>query len=953
MDRWTHRLGWGEGDVLMSSLSARGRTGMGSAGFLLLLCLLLCFPGRVAGAHETRWDPAIERGQLPNGLSYLIYDSGKPADPFNIRLIVHAGSVDEAEPSGLAHIMEHMVFQSTRKHPETLHRYFQKIGWRTGVEINAVTRETETQFMIRTRPNDALDLSGALDLMAEIAFGASLTPEDWAKERHVILEELRLTSGTAEQLNRKKKALLRVGSRYVDRPTIGTRQGIEKTTIEDIRAFRDRYYVASNMTLVISGRVDVAEVKSSIEVLFGNAAKAVRPDRSYTVLPLHDGLTAGTIQEAKGTTSQVTYALRLPMPEPGTEQGQKAWLEKYIIGQILRDEVRELAKACVTDVASLGFVVQEPTERRLILAFNARTADHDRAARLLLLTVERLRRKGISQRAFDTARRKAAAINRANIKVATSRTYADWEDKLTNAVLKGGTVEAPVPKAERTERLLAELDLASVNKRLKQMLSANDRVLIYQLAGNAAQKNPDVRVFERYRLRLASLKNLPPLPKPKNAVTKLSPRTPPQWPEFATPVQSGRITQEVKRDDPSIVEWSLSNGDHVVWLKKETAENKVHVLAQSRPGFRNSAFSSVISQAAIQLYDQSGFRFWTKEQYDIWQAHQKQRWDWTISESTLSATIVTAPDNLPEMLEIYAAKLRFGMIRQEAAVDFRSNLARQPANVSDEVDPYHVSSAPPETTIAEHITDQMLQDAAEGLTSAPVQWFVVGPAPDQITRDAFGQVIGAIQRNKTLDPAPRLQKRGSDWLEKPATQTGRAHVEISFFTEHGWSPESAFLVSALNPIARDALKNRLRLELGGIYSLAFDVQLEPDTNRAVGSLSFFCAPERATELAGEALKVLSAMPESVRTANITRLREDVEYAEESRRQDVASWMRRLSLSYRRYGDARYLASLPSLPDSITERNLTQAATEVFTMENHIVTLTGAREPFAQQGKEER
>jgi zinc protease len=42
-------------------------------------------------------DPAIHKGTLPNGLTYLIRDNPRPANRAMLRLVVKAGSVDEAE----------------------------------------------------------------------------------------------------------------------------------------------------------------------------------------------------------------------------------------------------------------------------------------------------------------------------------------------------------------------------------------------------------------------------------------------------------------------------------------------------------------------------------------------------------------------------------------------------------------------------------------------------------------------------------------------------------------------------------------------------------------------------------------------------------------------------------------------------------------------------------------
>ena len=131
------------------------------------------------------WDQKIIRGELANGFKYYAYHSKDKSEPFNLRLIVHAGSIDEPKVKGIAHAVEHMVFNQTKHHPDGLHQYIRDLGWQTGKQVNARTQPTETQYMIRTRPNDALNLDGSLQLLAEIASNATFTDAQWQKEQKI------------------------------------------------------------------------------------------------------------------------------------------------------------------------------------------------------------------------------------------------------------------------------------------------------------------------------------------------------------------------------------------------------------------------------------------------------------------------------------------------------------------------------------------------------------------------------------------------------------------------------------------------------------------------------------------------------------------------------------------------------------------------------------------------
>lgn len=898
-----------------------------------LALFMFAVTAQLAMAGEARWDPRLTRGTLENGLTYILHDTGKASDPFNIRLIVHAGSVDEERPSGVAHMLEHMVFQSNRAHPEGIHRYIQEIGWRQGLQVNAVTRETETQYMIRTRPDDALDLQASLALAADLVFGAELRAEDWAKERFVILEELRQGDSAADRISRQKKAVLRSGSRYVDRPTIGTRAGIEAMQIDEIRAFYQRFYTASNMTLVVSGRIDSATAEAAITRLFGSAPVRPRPDRSYVDLPLKADLSVGLVQDKAGSSSQTTYAFRMAMPERASEEGQFAYLQKYLLTRLIRDAMQAQAPHYADAVNGFGFIAQETTQHRLILAFNASGPDHDAALPVLLEAIERLRRDGLSRTAFDAAMASARRINDNNIDAAGQRTYAEWEDRITSAVLMGSVLDDPARRAERTRALLDKITFDGLQARMRDMLGVPDQVLFYQVPGGVKRPLPTPAKVTAMRDVLSARTELAALPPVKTQVPALQPVVP-QWPQDAQLPLSGKIVSEKKSTSPDVSEWTLSNGDRVVWLVRQTPDGKVYLSGQSSPGFMNAEYGSTISQVALQLWAQGGYRFWTPEQFNAWNAAQpvSTRWSYALKAGLLDVAVAARPADLPVLLKRYARDLAFGGIREEAVRE----VAGEGASLAGGDDAYgrllYGADDDVETAIASLKPDQ-LQAAAKALLSQRVTWFAVGPAPDAAIRDGFGQVIGAIPRGDTLIPAPRLQVDGGHVAETEATARDGARVQLSFFTPMDWTPEASFLVSALTPVTQQALKNELRYRLAGIYTLQFELELDAETNRVIGSLSFYCDPDRAGELTDAALSVLKNMPGFARGADTARMRSDIAFAEKGRLADPNTWLRRLALSYKRYGNAGYLQRMQGLGDKLTDQVLQSHAERVFRTDN--------------------
>ncbi|HEY6064355.1 MAG TPA: insulinase family protein, partial [Chitinophagaceae bacterium] len=86
-------------------------------------------------------DPKVKIGRLSNGLTYYIRHNSLPENRVELRLVVNAGSVlEDNDQLGLAHFMEHMNFNGTKRFPKNeLVSYLQSIGVEFGADLNAYT----------------------------------------------------------------------------------------------------------------------------------------------------------------------------------------------------------------------------------------------------------------------------------------------------------------------------------------------------------------------------------------------------------------------------------------------------------------------------------------------------------------------------------------------------------------------------------------------------------------------------------------------------------------------------------------------------------------------------------------------------------------------------------------------------------------------------------------------
>lgn len=222
----------------------------------------------------------VETHRFDNGL-VLHVAAGHHAPVVAVQAWVGVGSADESPgQAGMAHVIEHMLFKG-RVGDAPLARAIE----RRGGEVNAWTSFDQTVFHAvvgRDHVDDALDaLGGALQ-------EPRIDPDELAREREVVLEEIR--QGSDDPARSVAQSLF--AAAFVEhpyrRPVIGTAESVRALGERDLVSFFRRYYVADNLTLVVAGDLDPARVRRTVERRF-RAMPAGRPARRATHEPAQTG----------------------------------------------------------------------------------------------------------------------------------------------------------------------------------------------------------------------------------------------------------------------------------------------------------------------------------------------------------------------------------------------------------------------------------------------------------------------------------------------------------------------------------------------------------------------------------------------------------------------------------------------------------------------------------------
>lgn len=232
--------------------------------------------------QELEEDPQITRGQLANGLSYIVRPTTEPKGRASLRLFVNTGSLDEREhEKGISHLLEHLVFNGSRTHKRgDLIPAMQKLGLGFGGDVNAYTSLLQTVYMLNLPNLKDETVDFAFTVLRDFADGATLEDTAIDHERGIVRSELYARDSASY---RSSIAMLRhaaPGMRLADYLPIGTEEVIMGAPHEVFRNYYKTHYVPRNMTVVVTGDFAPEQAAAWVEKHFSSMediAPAPRP----------------------------------------------------------------------------------------------------------------------------------------------------------------------------------------------------------------------------------------------------------------------------------------------------------------------------------------------------------------------------------------------------------------------------------------------------------------------------------------------------------------------------------------------------------------------------------------------------------------------------------------------------------------------------------------------------
>src|SRR5262244_3912647 len=206
--------------------------------FVSLVAVNAARPQAVAlpqGVERVASVEGITEYRLQNGLRVLLFpDPSKATITVNITYLVGSMHENYGE-TGMAHLLEHMVFKGTPKHSD-IPKELQDHGSRP----NGPTSYDRTNYFETFQATDA-NLEWALDLEADRMVNSFIAKKDLDSEMTVVRNELEIGETSPFRVSLKRM----LGAAYdwhgYSKDTIGARSDVENVPIDRLQAFYHKY----------------------------------------------------------------------------------------------------------------------------------------------------------------------------------------------------------------------------------------------------------------------------------------------------------------------------------------------------------------------------------------------------------------------------------------------------------------------------------------------------------------------------------------------------------------------------------------------------------------------------------------------------------------------------------------------------------------------------------------
>ena len=886
--------------------------------FISLLSTL-CFAQKedykVNSKIEIPKDSAVVRGMLKNGLQYYILKNNRPKKTVEMRLTIKAGSLQEEDDQlGLAHVLEHLLFNGTKNFPKhKIIEYLESIGLKFGADLNAHTSFDETVYKLSIPTEDIKKVNTAFQILEDWAHNALLEDEEIEAERGVVMEEYRLRlKGLTERIWNGAFDTFYKDTRERNRLPIGTEESILNFNPQRLRDFYNTWYRPNLMSIAIVGDIDIAYAEEKVKQHFSalENPETETPLIQYNNKLFHNEKKVKIITDPELTSTGVQISFLDAEKEPVNgalvAELQDAVIDNILM-QMLNNRFQELSFKNNPPFLGAGAYRAGTLVTNLkSFSIGAGTAEGKvlEGVKALYTELERAYKFGFTKTELENAKKNVLSENEsflnkkneryskslvntlvAEFKESWALTSVDWEYEFTKNAIPNISIKDIQKQFEKYYHRDNQNILILIPKKEGAVVPEKEEVLS---AIKDAENDPLLKAYESNQLRTSLLEKQP---------------------------EKGSITS-VETLDHNIHKIVLNNGVELYYKNTHFDTDYVAFKAFSYGGTSLLSDTDAKGVGNMLAYANAtglgGFKPYELQKVLSGKQVEVSSYVSEYDEGLYGSSKVTDIETLFQLIHLSFIAINNDATTYNTVVDrskeWLKNQLFNPKRVYQNAisNAYNKNNSRYinlfENNNFQKIADTVAYDkvyqtyASRFANAGDFKFFFIGDFKEETLKSYAQLYLASLPTNKNSKENFKLHSFDEKLAKKEITVykgiAEKAQVQINYSHLANYDVREAKAMEVFKSILERKLRNTIREEKSGTYGVQVSLghQKRP-IQKYRGSVSFECDPDKLDELSEEVLKVIDAFVKTGPTAKeVESVKEQWELDRKKQLQQNGFWL---------------------------------------------------------------
>ena len=805
-------------------------------------------------AQELPKDRHLVEGTLKNRFSYTLLKNDKPKDIVEFRLLVKAGSLEEEEDQrGLAHFIEHMAFNGTTHFKKNeLISFLESIGLKFGGDLNANTDYERTLYKL-TVPVKSDNVDKALTVLYDWAGGLLFSPEEFEKERGVILEEKRLRNSVGFRLYEQYSPLFFSGTQYNKRMVIGDENVLRKGKVERAVDFYKKWYRPELMHLVVVGDIDTAKMQEKIKKIFSSLKNRDHTQPVSREIPENN--TTRMIYLTDKELYQNSVELYFLENSEGirTEEAKKNEYITWMAKELFNTEAQKEVLKEDTKAQQIYMAIRELGSMKKGYLFSAIYSEENRDAAFAQLNrmMWRYGKFGFSKESFARIKKKLLMLNENSYKQIHTQESAKLASEIEKNLEEGTLFVDREADYTISKKLIEEITAEEVNARFKNILEKRDKVLIFKgTEKRSFDKNAAIQIMMKAKEEAKA-----PLEE-SSADLKFMQKIP----------EEKKIMKKSYNKETGITTYVLENNITVQFKPTKNKKNEVLVAAVSKGGL--SALPTAMlndAQKADEWVMRSAPGVLKPSELRALLSDKKIRMNFTATRFEESIQASASPKDLETLfqylyMQVTAPKIdpRIDVQMRNIYMTLQEKADRDPAYKFDKAEKrFYYKNNPrilfdSKESLKALNTQKMLEIFKQRFSDMNTFHFaIVGDVQEKELETLIKRYFANLPVSQKEERSPEAfdYVKGEQEFLKHFNTTNIADISMKYRSQMPYTLHNTSVVTVMKDILKVRLRNLIREEKSGTYGVGVDCRLTPEIkSKAECEIRFSSDPERSDEL---------------------------------------------------------------------------------------------------------